>query len=567
MKSKFIWLFIFIMLSGCSKTLDKLKRLPSSEKSGDVDLNLIKSPLKTSDTLSIINLNLSSLTYGSWMSYYLNMNSSGVIKGSVNKTPFTKFLLHNLSLSDLYLTHGIKKIENHYASNEKFLWLHTPIEKDTFIKNLEPYELPLQKQVYKVMEDLFPLLEEQEFKRFDYSLFTKKNGALVLTPSYRSIIIKNQIERQAKRWKEILAENEGPSLNLTDRINTYKKAYIPTSIFLELNIDKKNGSYQNIRLGMPPLSRTESKNGDKTDFKLFPGFTETLKEPLDGPLMTMEKIHYLYDPIKQKYLDNFSNKAIFIDLHKDFKNPDQLNTTISFGSLKPDAEFLEDLTTTPQFLKSILAQDPPNSAKLLPLEIRDREASIVIEGHMNLKALKSNKLNDFLKKIRVFNFVHKIGLNLKRDEATNNYYEAFKNMPSYKISYSPKNSYVSVRMIKGATKKTEVSMLTMLGFTCIKNDLLTEEYFLPKEKDYEFTCVNDGANYKSFKEKFLNKSGFKMMRKIIGFSTRIQIADALKNIEKINPEEIIYDPLFQKLLGIFNSQTDLIENIRSIQNR
>ena len=106
------------------------------------------------------------------------------------------------------------------------------------------------------------------------------------------------------------------------------------------------------------------KNENKNSIEVYPGFTETLAEPMEGPLMTIEKIHYLYDPVKNKYLDNFDDKAIFIDFHKEFKHSDTLYTSLSFGTLKPDVEFLQDMKDLPSYLKKILNQDLKSQANI-----------------------------------------------------------------------------------------------------------------------------------------------------------------------------------------------------------
>ncbi|MDH5581806.1 MAG: hypothetical protein OEY33_07850, partial [Bdellovibrionales bacterium] len=483
-----ILLFFSFILNSCTKKIPK--RIPSSYAGQDVNVQFIKPPRKASQFLDVINLAVTSASYGFWVNQTLNGSGTMVLRNPTVPESAPKQFNRALSLFDLYFTHGVLNFENSKQNGNHYFWLYTPLEDFRFINTQEEYEFPFRREVMDYAHRLFPIIEKQIFKKLSMDNYTLDKENIIFNDDVRKLLLTEQKNRLLSSWQDIFQYNEDPNY-IIKKIDTYKKAFSPLSVLFELKIDRKEGSFQNIRLTLPgPSTITGLETKDVSKIKLKPGLDLKFKKPIVGKFITLEKATYLDD--ENIVPETLSNKVMQVDIHKNYKYKDLLKLDLTFGSIDPDIN--------PE--KAAFKSKNKKILRMLPINNKDRSAALILDGYINISDLKLKKLNKYLGKFKVRTYIHKLGLVLKREKKTKSFQEAFREHPTFNMKLDSKRSLISMRATKGANSILHVKFLVGAGFVCKSGSELERDPDVEKLPGYKYTCKSDLSNFKDFNEKF-----------------------------------------------------------------
>lgn len=544
-----ILIFIFFSLNSCTKNIKK--RLPSSFEGNDVNIQFVKPQRRASDVLDIINLAVSSASYGYWMNHTLNGSGTMILRNPTEVESAPKQFNRFMSLFDLYFTHEVRKLESAKQNGNHYFWFYTPMQDFSFINTQEEYEFPLRKEVVDYAHRLFPIIEKQVFKSLSPDIYTFKKQNIRFKDEARKLILSEQKKRLQKNWEDIISVNENDG-NIIEKLDAYRKAFSPLAALFELNFDKKKGSYQNIRLVLPgpsTIEGIETKNINK--IKVTPGLDLKFKNPIVGKSITLNSATYL----TQRDTNSLSNKVMQLDIHKNFKYTDKMKITVTFGSIDPDIKANNKR----------VRKENAKMLKALPLKVNDRSAALILDGILFLKDIPLKKLNKYLGKFQVRTYIHKIGLVLKREEKTKSFEEAFQNHPTYIMDVDTKNSLLSLRLTKGANTILHVKALVGLGFYCKAGKEREADPDFEILKGYKYTCLADLANFQDFDAKYQAKLGKAITRKILDISTIIEARNLIAGIDDLKPEDMFDSGMSYELFNILKTFTDAWDELRKIE--
>ncbi len=543
-------LLIMVLLISCTKKITK--RLPSSFKDQDVNVQIIKPLRNASDIFDIINLATTSVSYGYWTNQTLNGSGTMVLRNKTEAESELRQFNRALSLFDLYFSHGVRKLENSSQDGNHIFWLYTPMENFDFLNTREEYDFPFRREVNDYAQKLFPIIEKQIFKRLSVDDYTSENQVIRFKQDVRSILISEQKKRLRKNWEEILSINNIGGSPL-EKVNAYRKAYSPLSMIYDFNIDKSKGSYSNIRLQLPgPSTIAGLETKDISKISITPGLDIKFKNPIVGKFTTILSAKYLTD----RSLETLSRSVMQVDIHKNFKYTDRLALQITFGSLNPN-------------LKDVKKRTRKRDAKMLQalkVDNTDRSAALVLDTTIQIQNLRSKKINKYLGKFQAKTYLHKLALVLKRKPKTKSFQKAFESLPTFLMDLDTKNSLLSLRLTKGANTIVHVAFLTGLGFYCKAGEERDRDPDFEKLKNYKYTCKADLANFKNFNERFKAKIGTSITRKALDLASLIEVRNILDNVDNINPDDLLEDGMAKELLDIFENFAKTWDELRKIES-
>jgi len=550
-KLNLILLLLFYCL-GCTKKIPE--RLPSSYIGQDVDVQFIKTPNRVSQSLDILNLINNSANYGFWMNYTLNGSGTAVLRNKTKAESLPNQFTRTLSLYDLYFSHGVKGLENSGQDQNHYLWFYTPLENFNFINTQEEFEFPFSGEIMDYAQKIFPIITRQIFKKLSPDNYViDKYGTTLFKDEFRKLIFTEYKKRLRKNWEDIFLHNDEENSSSLVKLNAYRKAFSPLSSFFELNIDKDKGSYKNIRILLPgpsTINGLETKNINK--IKINPGLDIKLKKPLVGKLITIKGIRYLDKNQKDPSL--LENKVMQVDVHKNFKYRDQMNFTVTFGSINPDL--------TPE--KIYYRKKDKKILKALPLNSTDRSAALILDGMIHLKKSPFKRINKYLGEFKVITYIHQISLTLKRDKKTKSFQKAFQEYPTYLMDINSNRSKISIRMLKGVNKIIDSKFLMSLGFKCISGREKENDPEIKELKKFKYVCGSDLANFKDFEAYYKSKFGNRIKRKLLDITSIVEARALLEGIDSIKPEEMFDHGMPYELFKIIQTYADAWDKLRKI---
>jgi hypothetical protein len=255
---------------------------------------------------------------------------------------------------------------------------------------------------------------------------------------------------------------------------------------------------------------------------------------------------YLKDVPEGKQWEEIKNKLIRINIYKDLNQYDKMELMVEFGEIPG-----------PNFVQS---KEEKNRLSFFPLEVRNRDSALKIEGYLNLK--KGPHLNKLMNTFRLEAWIHQLSFDLIREGMFKTWQERFDTNSTYKMVFRRDKSFLSLRIKKGTDKPREIRLFKKIGFTCENSKELYKKTKVFPIPDFQNTCFLDFSNSEKFTSEFIPKFAPTLMRNAIGIFASLEMKGFVKELDQVNNLDLSEEKkLFENIFSLFKENQSLLETL------
>lgn len=337
-----------------------------------------------------------------------------------------------------------------------------------FINSRPPNKSSMIKKLERSFQLLFPEFPKLEVRKMQDSEFKGSVDSPWVGKTYN--VLRQAIDSQLA---EIHQLTKGPrSMDIVKKLKTLYHAFVPLSIWSYAHLPKKNlrDGFIKASVVLPPFHQLKGDKGEDPKTWFLEKGLKMTKLPKVINISVAKLTHLAYLGTQKDFIKNI----IKVDLSKDFRKPNEVETKISFGRLTEGKEGIHVSTGHEQDALVIRFK--------LHLEVFENDNSMVrsIKNFMN--GLGENFIIDAR--------IHQLGLTLKReakDTTASSTFEKAILSPRFSLEHSK----ISFRVHRTTSSASEKKALELAFFKCIK-------------KDNEFDCYRDYWTWSMFFEDMEN---------------------------------------------------------------
>ncbi len=507
----------------------------------------IKNSAKNDENLKVANAFTNSFAYGFWINRNVNFNGTHSFVNPKTSEDIPYQFLRILSLFDLYLTHSSLGFMSKDSEKIHNVFFSTILEKNE-ISSYPPFSNNYSETYEPILKALAPFTKEIEFKSFHENEILYSEKGPFFSDSFSEKMKSKLKEKLSLIWSRVRSFSDSGQIPL----DAFNDALMPLNILGEIHLDSKGNNFYQIDFLLPGLVDVKKENrrgmltSNPLEWQMEPGISKKFSPPLVGLADRLEKMSYLKDAPEGTQWEEIKNKLIHIQIYKDLKNLDKMELTAEFGEI-PEENLGEQ-------------KEEKNRLSLFPIDNTKRRSALKIDGYIALP--KGKILNKLMNEFKIEAYIHRLSFDLIRDGKSKNWKERFDSNSTFKMVSKPEKTFLSLRVLKGATNLKETWPLRKLGFTCDKLREIYKKYKTLPLPTHNYTCFVDFSNVEEFKSDFIPKFGRQLMRKGIGAFATLELNTFLKNLQQMEKMDLSEEKrLFENVFYLFRENQKLLESL------